>query len=206
MHGEKCADAIRLALAGMGDLELDSTKGRVVLRTLEPWSIALERIERTGRKAVLVGFGGQSAVSIITPSGNLLDRSSVQGVVRYSSIRNDDQPGLVVDGVVDGLKPGKHSLHIHEAGDTSAGCASLGERYWPEESSGEFNPSVGSIEADDNGRATFRYIDPTFRMSDIIGRSVVIKSPAHHQTNNSPNNCDKRYLLYSSQKGRVEIY
>lgn len=191
MHGDKCAEAIRKALSGMGDLEMDSNKGRVVLHTLEPWSVALEKIERTGRKAVLVGFGGQSAVSIITPTGNILDRTSVQGVVRFSSIRNDDQPGLVVDGVVDGLKPGKHSLHIHETGDTSAGCASLGERYWPEESSREINLNMGNIQAEDNGRATFRYIDPTFRMSDIIGRSVVIKSPAN-QTQNSQKNYDKR--------------
>lgn len=179
MRGDECVDAIQKALVGMGELEIDPNKGRVILRTQTPWSLAMEEIEKTGRKAVLVGFGGESAVSIITASGNILDRSSVQGIVRYSSIGNDNQPGLVVDGVVDALPPGPHFLHIHETGDTSAGCGSLGERYWPKESPTTPHYNVGNIQADANGRATFRYVDPSFRMSEIIGRSVVIKNSNH---------------------------
>ena len=38
---------------------------------------------------------------------------------------------MVIDGMVDGLSPGLHGLHIHELGDLSAGCASTGGHYNP---------------------------------------------------------------------------
>lgn len=75
MKGEHCADKVRQALKGMGEVEIDSELGRVVVHTQEPWFVLKEKIEETGRKAVLNGFGGQSAVSIINTTGSDVDRS-----------------------------------------------------------------------------------------------------------------------------------
>ena len=40
-------------------------------------------------------------------------------------------PSCVVEGTIDGLAPGEHGLALHEAGDVSQGCASLGDHYNP---------------------------------------------------------------------------
>ena len=46
-----------------------------------------------------------------------------KGVVRLTQLDSDQ---CVIEGTVDGLTPGLHGLAIHETGDTSEGCASLG--------------------------------------------------------------------------------
>ncbi|TMW42154.1 hypothetical protein DOY81_012766 [Sarcophaga bullata] len=48
MGGEKCADKVREALKGMGELEIDSKQGRVIIHTQEPWFVIKEKIRETG--------------------------------------------------------------------------------------------------------------------------------------------------------------
>lgn len=102
------------------------------------------------------------------------------GVVRFTQV---DESTCVVDGTIDGLAPGKHALAIHECGDLSQGCKSVG---------GHFNPrntrhgsplndenerhvgDLGNISADESGRAVFKFSDKLVKVWDIIGRSVVV--------------------------------
>ncbi|XP_017474496.1 PREDICTED: copper chaperone for superoxide dismutase-like [Rhagoletis zephyria] len=186
MRGELCAEKVRNALKDAGKVHIDATEGRVTVETKEPWCILKEKIECTGRKAVLVGFGGQSAVAIINATGSDVDRTPIQGILRFSALTKD-HPGVVVDGVVDGLTPGLHGLHVHEAGDISSGCESLGEHYNPRGSphggpddtpDARHAGDLGNIRADDRGRATFRFVDPVLAVWDIIGRSVAITANA----------------------------
>lgn len=123
-------------------------------------------------------FTDQSAVAIITGQA---DR--IKGVVRFSLNTEDKHSGTIVDGVVDGLTPGQHGIHIHECGDLSAGCASVGGHYNPgrtthggpdSEIDQRHAGDLGNIEADAGGRAKFRFIDRVVQVPDIIGRSVVI--------------------------------
>ena len=37
----------------------------------------------------------------------------------------------VIEGTVDGLKPGEHGLAVHETGDISQGCNTVGDHYNP---------------------------------------------------------------------------
>ena len=86
-----------------------------------------ELLESSGRRAVLRGMGvpagspggprgGDTTAAVAALSGG------VRGLVRFLQV----SPELcVVDGVIDGLRPGPHGLHVHEFGDTSEGC----ERY-----------------------------------------------------------------------------
>lgn len=108
----------------------------------------------------------------------------VKGVVRFSSIADDKQTnGTVIDGVIDGLSPGLHGIHIHECGDITNGCESLGNHYNPKNTR-HGSPAndidhrhagdLGNIEADKSGRATFRFIDKIVVVPDIIGRSIVV--------------------------------
>lgn len=116
------------------------------------------------------------------------DSDSVKGVVRFSAITEDKHSmGCVIDGVIDGLSPGLHGVHIHECGDLSRGCDSLGKHYNPRhtqhggpESDADKRHAgdLGNIEADLNGRAKFRFIDRIITVPEIIGRSIVVTENA----------------------------
>lgn len=126
---------------------------------------------------------GKSAVAIVSGTAN-----KIRGVVRFSSTTDDQQMnGCVVDGVLDGLTPGLHGIHIHECGDISKGCESLGKHYNPrnarhgspdndidERHAGD----LGNITADLTGRAKFRFTDKVINVGDIIGRSIVVTEHA----------------------------
>lgn len=43
----------------------------------------------------------------------------LQGVIRFIQA---DENQCIIDGTIDGLKPGLHGLHVHELGDISDGC------------------------------------------------------------------------------------
>uniref|UniRef100_A0AAG5D0U4 superoxide dismutase n=1 Tax=Anopheles atroparvus TaxID=41427 RepID=A0AAG5D0U4_ANOAO len=159
IHGEACITAIREALP---DADIDAKKGSVLIETTLPWLEVHKRIEATGRRAVLTGFGGHSAVAIID-HGN--ESTNVRGVVRFCTLSNDStQKGAVVDGTIDGLvRNGRYQLNVHECGDISDGCNSVGDVY-------DSKP----VSSDENGRATIRFVNDEIEVSDLIGRSVVI--------------------------------
>ena len=82
----------------------------------------------------------------------------------------------LIKGTVTGLEPGAHGFHIHEFGDMSDGCKSMGAHYNPDGvDHGDLNEGhvgdLGNIKADEDGRADF-----TIKVNriDLIGdRSVV---------------------------------
>ena len=82
----------------------------------------------------------------------------------------------LIKGTVTGLEPGAHGFHIHEFGDMSDGCKSMGAHYNPDGvDHGDLNEGhvgdLGNIKADEDGRADF-----TIKLNriDLIGdRSVV---------------------------------
>lgn len=59
LGGEKCAEKVRNALVDVGNVDIDVSTGRVVVNTDLPWTEIQQKIEATGRKAVLSGFGGK---------------------------------------------------------------------------------------------------------------------------------------------------
>ncbi|XP_055606780.1 copper chaperone for superoxide dismutase isoform X2 [Uranotaenia lowii] len=160
----KCASDIRSALADVGEIDIDMDKGSVLVTTTVPWIEIQNKIEATGRRAVLSGFGGQSAVSIVN-HGN--EKTNVKGVVRFCATGGNQATnsiGAVVDGAIDGLDSNRrYKVNIHECGDISDGCASVGDVYDSRE-----------IDSDDTGRATIRYVRDKLSIPDIIGRAVVI--------------------------------
>ncbi|XP_055629259.1 copper chaperone for superoxide dismutase [Toxorhynchites rutilus septentrionalis] len=160
ISGKKCAEQVRSALQDIGSVDIDVEKGSVLAATALPWTEVQRKIEATGRRAVLSGFGGQSAVSIVN-HGN--ETSSVTGVVRFCALTTD-QKGAVIDGFIDGLEANTfYNLNIHECGDISCGCTSVGAVY-----------DSNKISSDENGRATIHFTNNQLKVSDIIGRSVVI--------------------------------
>uniref|UniRef100_A0A224XLJ0 Extracellular superoxide dismutase [Cu-Zn] n=1 Tax=Panstrongylus lignarius TaxID=156445 RepID=A0A224XLJ0_9HEMI len=196
MKCHSCVDKIKSNLKdieGVDNVEVYFDKGTVLVETSLPSSFIKEKIEKGGYIAVLNGYGnqigevkstnvtGQSTSAVAMIGGHVgYSSSQIQGVVRF--IQADDDV-CVVDGTIDGLSPGLHGLHIHECGDISKGCASVGDHFdlngsnlhgGPDEDDNRHTGDLGNIKADSSGRAVFRLEDKLVKVWDVIGRSVVV--------------------------------
>lgn len=58
MTGAGCVQDLEETLKNVGTVDIDQKTGRVLINSNVPWVEIQERIEKTGRKAVLSGFGG----------------------------------------------------------------------------------------------------------------------------------------------------
>ncbi|XP_026748128.1 copper chaperone for superoxide dismutase [Trichoplusia ni] len=154
--------------------------GAIMVDTSLPSSRVLEMVMNTsGKRAVLQGFGEtQSAVAMI--SSQACCNSRVLGVIRF---QQSTEGPLVADGSIDGLPSGLHGLHVHDTGDLSEGCGSIGSHYNPHNTShgapsdpphSRHAGDLGNIVADEAGRATFRIVDDVLKVWDIVGRSVAV--------------------------------
>jgi superoxide dismutase, Cu-Zn family len=109
-------------------------------------------------------------------------KAPVSGVVYF--VEQSDH-SVRVDGRLHGLTPGEHGLHVHEAGDLTDGCASAcahlnpydanhGGRDAKERHVGD----LGNVVADDEGVATFQFLDDRIRLRrkscNVIGRMLVV--------------------------------
>lgn len=88
----------------------------------------------------------------------------------------------LIKGTITGLQPGEHGFHIHEFGDMSKGCESMGGHYNPDdEMHGNLEKGhvgdLGNITADDNGTASFSIqanrVDLIGERS-VVGRGIVV--------------------------------
>lgn len=52
---------------------------------------------------------------------------NVAGIVNFTQTEN----GVLVEGKITGLSPGKHGFHVHALGDLSNGCVSTGSHFNP---------------------------------------------------------------------------
>lgn len=125
-----CTAAVSTALeaAGVTDYTVDLEQQRVVVSSPLPVERVKEVVEGTGSTAVVVGTGVLgAAVAMVGREGDYFT-SGPKGVIRLTQV---DRERCVIEGVVDGLSPGEHGLAIHETGDVSEGCRSLGGHYNP---------------------------------------------------------------------------
>jgi Cu-Zn family superoxide dismutase len=90
----------------------------------------------------------------------------------------------LIKGTIKGLEPGEHGFHIHEFGDMSKGCESMGGHYNPDGvNHGDLDQGhvgdLGNITADDSGTASFsieaKRVDLIGERS-VIGRGLVVHS------------------------------
>ena len=96
------------------------------------------------------------------------------------------KPGTptLIKGRIQGLKPGEHGFHIHEFGDMSDGCKSMGGHYNPDGvDHGDLEQGhvgdLGNVSADDSGIADFTIVA---KRVDLVGdRSVVGRGMVIHK-------------------------
>jgi len=88
----------------------------------------------------------------------------------------------LIKGTITGLTPGEHGLHVHEFGDMSKGCESMGGHYNPDGvDHGDLEQGhvgdLSNITADDDGTASFsieaKRIDLIGERS-VVGRGLVV--------------------------------
>lgn len=126
----------------------------------------------------------------------LFNTKDIKGIIRFHQCRNSKSTLVMFD--LFGMKPGKtRACHIHEYGDESDGCNSLGSHWNPKRlNHGHINISIpygknssyveshagdllNNIKADRNGNFNFKYLDNRLQLrgnvnNSIFGRSVVI--------------------------------
>ncbi|XP_060530238.1 copper chaperone for superoxide dismutase-like isoform X2 [Cylas formicarius] len=170
MTCDSCVQAVKNSLAnldGVLNVEINFSTGSVVVDSTLSIPQIQSALESTGRKVAIKGYDGSiSAVS-------MLNTGDVQGVVRFVQINRDT---CIVDGTIDGLHPVSHSLAVHEYGDLSKGCQSVGNIMHLGNETDRVYGDLGSISVEENGRASFRFEDHIIKLSELIGRSLVVKA------------------------------
>lgn len=90
---------------------------------------------------------------------------------------------VVIEGVcVSGMADGKHGFHIHESGDMTQGCASMGGHYDPHGVQHHGGPDDLHRHAGDLGNVVSRngclnnttVYAPGVTVNDILGRGIVL--------------------------------
>ena len=110
---------------------------------------------------------------------DLQHSDTVKGTILF--IQAPGTPTMI-KGTVTGLEPGDHGFHIHEFGDMSKGCESMGGHYNPDgdDHGNEDNGHVGdlgNINADENGTATVNIIAKRVDLigeRSVVGRGIVV--------------------------------
>jgi len=117
----------------------------------------------------------QKAVAVLQP-GN---ESNVKGTVFFEQ----DKSNVIVTVTVSGLNSNSyHGFHIHEFGDTSEGCKSMGGHYNPDGvDHGDLEEGhvgdLGNVTATEDGVADFTIIAKRVDLMgdrSVVGRGIVI--------------------------------
>jgi len=173
MTCQSCVDAVKKSLEnveGVKNVEVDLNKGSVVVDSVLPTLEIQKKLESTGRPVAIKGYDGSIAAVSILEAG----QTNVKGVIRFVQATPNT---CIIDGTVDGLRPGDHNIEVHENGDLCRGCDSVGKIFNPHGYSGDKEyGNLGQITAERNGRAAFRLENSTLKLSNVIGRSFVVSS------------------------------
>ncbi|XP_030075012.1 copper chaperone for superoxide dismutase isoform X2 [Microcaecilia unicolor] len=181
MSCQSCVDAIQRSLQGIPGIQVSDVNLASETVVLETTLTVLEvqtLLESTGRRAVLKGMGNTAVENYVAAVAMMSGAGMIQGVVHFLQL--SDQKCLI-DGVIDGLSPGKHGLHVHEFGDLTEDCVRCGMHFDTEgslhggpEDAVRHAGDLGNVEAGADGRAVFRVENTRLKLWDIIGRSLVV--------------------------------
>ena len=104
---------------------------------------------------------------------------TVKGTILF--LQKPGTPTLI-RGRIEGLESGEHGFHIHEFGDMSDGCASMGGHYNPDgENHGNLDKGhvgdLGNVTANEQGVADFTIVAKRVDLvgdRSVIGRGIMI--------------------------------
>uniref|UniRef100_A0A1Y9H721 Superoxide dismutase [Cu-Zn] n=1 Tax=Anopheles farauti TaxID=69004 RepID=A0A1Y9H721_9DIPT len=108
----------------------------------------------------------------------------LNGEVKGTIFFEQNGSSVAITGAIEGLRPGKHGLHIHEFGDFSRGCLSTGPHFNPDgndhgapEDKNCHVGDLGNILAYSTGLAKVQLADHKITLvgeRSIIGRTLSI--------------------------------
>ncbi|CAI9734784.1 copper chaperone for superoxide dismutase-like [Octopus vulgaris] len=177
MSCKSCVNAVKKTLEGVDGIssfDINLEEQRVVVKSVLLSSQIKELLEKSGKKVALQGYGSELTGKNLGAAVAAIDmgKSMVQGVIRLVQA---SPKTCVIEGTLDGLKPGVHRLSIHEYGDISNGCNSCGDIYGLKQKFDKDAPgNLDVIKAGETGRSDFRLVKDNLIISEIIGRSMVI--------------------------------
>lgn len=156
----------------------------------------------------------------------IFNQSNVKGTVKFHQCTsNFGKETYVIIDLYNLPSNTKRAIHIHEFGDTTDGCKSLGGHWNPTNKNHgsiyiDINNShagdmINNISPDNNGKFYFKYSDSRIQnITDILGRSVVIHDgiddlgQTNHKDSKTTGNAGSRMacsVIGLCQKGKLEI-
>lgn len=112
----------------------------------------------------------------------LIESDTVNGEILFHQCRG--HTGTIITINLFGPPNSVHAIHIHEYGDLTDGCTSLGGHWNPTHTThGSFinigqprhaGDLINNVFFNNNGKFFYKYVDPLVKIPDIYGRSVVI--------------------------------
>lgn len=154
----------------------------------------------------------------------IFDDDNVKGSVRFHQCINQSEVSIIFD--LYNLPPNKpRAIHIHEFGDISEGCTSLGGHYNPtNKQHGSYlidiknshaGDLINNLKPDNNGRFYYEYTDSRLKnLNDILGRSIVIHDgvddlgQTNHNLSKTTGNAGSRMgcaIIGLTKKGRLRL-
>ncbi|KAF9978638.1 hypothetical protein BGZ73_001291 [Actinomortierella ambigua] len=192
MTCDSCVKDVEKALKnapGITKFDVNLKEQRVVVEGSAPPSTVSRLLKDTGKTVIVRGSGvaqgehaGAAVCILDVHSDKATNRLTEPGTGRpYGLARflQVSRETCVVDVTVQGLKPGKHGIHIHELGDTSGGSSTTGPHWNPTNvAHGDHEHGhvgdLGNIEVDERGWGDLVLETQRIKVWDIIGRSVVV--------------------------------
>ena len=122
------------------------------------------------------------AICVLTHTASVGVSKKIKGVIRFEEDLESKE--VIIRVNVEGLKPGYHGFHIHQAGDLTDGCTSgcshfnpFNKKHGGPQDKERHVGDLGNIHADKNGVARNLIRDKLIRLRgkySILGRMVVI--------------------------------
>jgi len=131
--------------------------------------------QETGMSTVVLGQGSDQNLG----AGVAALSVSEQGVLGLLRLVQNTPTSCIIEGAVDSL-PASRPLYLslHESGDLSDGCNSCGDLLTAGQS---FNGILGQLSSNEQQRAEFRLSTSGVKLSDMIGRCVVVHEGDKHE-------------------------
>lgn len=175
MKCDGCVNAVKNKLAtvdGVKNVDVDLSNQVVRILGSSPVKTMTEALEQTGRKARLIGQGILEDF-LVSAAVSEFKGPDIFGVVRLAQV-NMELARIEAD--FSGLSPGKHGWSINEFGDLTKGPSSTGKVFNPANKATNKEPlgDLGTLEVDEKGKAFFSGFKEQLRVSDLIGRSIVV--------------------------------
>ncbi|RWR87575.1 hypothetical protein CKAN_01652600 [Cinnamomum micranthum f. kanehirae] len=175
MTCDGCVSAVKNKLQTLDGIKgVDVDLSNQVVRVLGslPVKPMVDALEQTGRKARLIGQGVPEDF-LISAAVAEFKGPDIFGVVRLAQVNMELAR---IEATFSGLSPGKHGWSINEFGDLTKGAASTGKVFNPTSQATSEEPlgDLGTLDAYESGEALFSGVKQMLKVSDLIGRSIVL--------------------------------